>query len=256
MFKETYTTSTIFILIYIVINYVYLRRARAGLPMPEIRSISGLEAVDEAIGRATEMGRPVHFTPGSVGFDAEGFASMAVLGHVAKMCARYDTRIIVTTRSYMIQAVYDEIVRQSYLEAGRPDSFNPDDIRYLSGMQFAAAAATIGIFEREKVAANIMVGYFYAESLLYAEAGYQAGAIQIAGTTNTSQTAFFVAACDYTLIGEEIYAAGAYLSKDPVLYGTVVAQDIMKQALLVLIIVGSVLATSGQAEILTDLLQM
>ena len=203
IWKESYFTSSIFIFIFIALNYFYLRRARAGLSIPEIRRIAGLEAVDEAIGRATEMGRPVHFTPGSVGFDAEGFASMAVLGHVAKLCARYDTRIIVTTRSYLMQAVYDEIVRQSFLEAGRPDSFNPDDIRYLSGFQFAAAAMTLGIFVREKVAANIMIGYFYAESLIFAEAGYQIGAIQIAGTTSTTQVAFFIAACDYTLIGKK-----------------------------------------------------
>ena len=133
IWKESYFTSSVFIFIYIALNYYYLRRARAGLPIPTIRKIAGLEAVDEAVGRATEMGRPVHFTPGSIGFDAEGFASMAFLGHLAKLCARYDTRIIATTRSYMIQAVYDEIVRQSFLEAGRPDSFNPDDIRYISG---------------------------------------------------------------------------------------------------------------------------
>ncbi|MGI6345285.1 MAG: DUF6754 domain-containing protein [Bacillota bacterium] len=250
IWKEGYFTSCIFIFAFIAIVYYYLRRARAGLPIPEIRKIPGLEAVDEAIGRATEMGRPVHFTPGSVGFDSAGFASFAVLGHVAKICARYDTRIVVTTRSYIIQAVLDEIVRSSFLEAGRPDSYNPDDIRYLSGYQFAAAAMTLGIFVREAVAANIMIGYFYAESLLYAEAGSQIGAIQIAGTTNNTQIAFFIAACDYTLIGEEMFAAGAYLSKDPILNGTVVAQDIMKQALLAVIIIGTVMASTGSAELL------
>lgn len=257
IWKESYFTSSVFIFIYIALNYYFLRRARAGLPMPEIRKIAGLEAVDEAVGRATEMGRPVHFTPGSIGFDAEGFASMAFLGHLAKLCARYDTRIIATTRSYLIQAVYDEIVRQSFLEAGRPDSFNPDDVRYISGQQYSAAAATLGIMAREQVAANFMIGYFYAESLIYAEAGYQIGAIQVAGTTNTTQTPFFIAACDYCLIGEEIYAAGAYLSKDPVLEGTVVSQDVVKQALLVLIFVGTVMASFfGQTETLVKLLRL
>ena len=109
---------------------------------------------------------------------------------------------------------------------------------------------TLGIFVREAVAANIMIGYFYAESLLYAEAGSQIGAIQIAGTTSTAQIPFFIAACDYTLIGEEMFAAGAYLSKDPILNGTVVAQDIMKQALLVVIIVGTVMASTGSADLL------
>lgn len=255
IFKESYFSGAVFIFTFVAISYYYLRRARAGMPMPEIRKISGLEAVDEAIGRATEMGRPVHYTPGSSSIDSLGFASMAVLGHVAKLAARYDTRLIVTTRSYIFQTVLDEIVRQSFLEAGRPDSYNADDVRYLSGFQWAAAAATLGIFVRERVAANIMMGLFYAESLVYAEAGYQIGAIQIAGTTSTSQLPFFIAACDYTLIGEEVYAAGAYLSKDPMLTGTVVAQDRIKQILLALLFLGTVMASSGGAETLTAWLQ-
>lgn len=255
IWKESYFTSSLFIFLFIGLVYYYLRRARAGLDMPEIRKISGLEAIDEAIGRATEMGRPVHYTPGSGSFSAEGFASLAVLGHVAKLTARYDTRIIVTTRSYIFQTVLDEVVRQSFLEAGRPDSYNPDDVRYLSGFQFAAAAATLGIFVRERVAANIMIGYFYAESLIFAEAGYQIGAIQVAGTTSASQLPFFIAACDYCLIGEEIFAAGAYLSKDPVLNGTVVAQDRMKQLLVALLVLGTIMASSGGTETLTQWLR-
>ena len=93
--------------------------------------------------------------------------------------------------------------------------------------------------------------------MIYAEAGYQIGAIQVAGTTSATQTPFFIAACDYCLIGEEIYAAGAYLSKDPVLEGTVVSQDIVKQALLVLIFVGTVMASFfGQTETLVKLLRL
>jgi len=63
-----------------------------------------------------------------------------------------------------------------------------------------------------------------------------------------------VAACDYSLIGEEIYAAGAYLSKDPVQVGSVAGQDVGKAIALVLIVVGILLTAVG-IPVLTNLLR-
>lgn len=239
--------------------YVMINRARAGMPVPPIRKIPGLEAVDEAIGRATEMGRPVHFAPGISGPDnAATFAAWAFLGHVAKLCARYDTRLINTNRNYLVHAINEELIRQSYLEAGRPDSYNPDDVRYLTGSQFGYAAGVLGIMQRERPAANMLIGYFFAESMLFAEGGANIGAIQIAGTTNTVQLPFFLAACDYTLLGEEIFAGGAYLSKEPNLVGTVVGQDWGRILVFVVMLVGCLLANvaADQAQWLKDLLKM
>ena len=71
-------------------------------------------------------------------------------------------------------------------------------------------------------------GKFYAESLILAETGNSIGAIQIAGTASAAQIPFFVTACDYTLIGEEFFAASAYLSQDPKLIGGVKGMDVLK----------------------------
>ncbi len=231
---------------YALAVYILVRRARAGLPVPPIRKIPGLEALEESVGRATEMGRPLMFIPGIGDLsDAQTYAAFAVLSHTAKACARYDTRMIVTNASYLAQPVTEEIVRQSYLEAGRPEAYNPEDVRYLSGDQFAWTSAVIGIMHREKSAANIMVGVFAAEALLLAEAGHQVGAVQIAASTNTFQLPFFFVVCDYTLIGEEMYAAGAYLAKEPTLTGTVGAQDWGKMLLLAIVVLGTILETVG-----------
>jgi hypothetical protein len=257
VWSQGWLASSVFTFAFVVVVYVYLRRARLGLPIPQIRKIAGLEAVDEAVGRATEMGRPIHYNPGDAWFDAQGFAAFAVLSYVAKLCAKYDTRIIVTNRDWMVYVVLDEIVKQAFLEAGRPDSYNPDDVRYLSAFQFAHAAAVLGIMVREKVAANFMIGRFYGESLVFAESGYQQGAVQIAATDSTSQLPFFVATCDYTLIGEELFAAGAYLSRDPMLTGTVVAQDRTRMVIAALIIIGTIAASFfGSSEWLAKLITL
>ena len=83
----------------------------------------------------------------------------------------------------------------------------------------------------------------FAESLLLAETGNAAGAIQIAGTARPEQLPFFVAACDFTLMGEELYAASSYLSHEPLLLGGLKGQDFVKIVLVIIILIGTILVT-------------
>ena len=99
-----------------------------------------------------------------------------------------------------------------------------------------------------------MLGSYAAESLVLAETGAVLGVLQIAGTTNILQIPFFVATCDYTLLGEELYAASAYISRESVLFATIVAQDFVKIALVVIMCIGSVLATFNAHDWLVNLL--
>jgi hypothetical protein len=62
-----------------------------------------------------------------------------------------------------------------------------------------------------------------------------------------------VAACDYALIGEEIYAASAYLTREPTTMGTLVAEDWGKMLAELVIIVGCILQSLG-ITLLKDLL--
>lgn len=221
-----------------------ITRARKGLKVPTIRKVAGLDALDEAIGRATEMGATVHYSPGIGAVDnAQTLAAMSILGYVAKTCAKYDTRLIQTNRNNVVYSIAEEIVKQAYAEVGKSDAFNPDDVRFLSEDQFGYASGCVGIMHREKVRANILIGAFWAESLIFAEVGAQIGSIQIAGTANTHQIPFFIAACDYALLGEEIYAASAYLTREPVLMGCLIGQDWGKMAGVLLVVVGAVMAT-------------
>ena len=209
-----------------------------------VRPIGGLGALSEAIGRATEMGKPVLFVPGIADMDdIQTITALVIMREVAKNVAEYETPIIVPCRSPVVMTAAEEAVKTGCMEAGKPDQFTPDNIRFLSDEQFAFTAATNGIMLRERPAANIYIGAFWAESLILAETGFLAGAIQIAGTANVSQLPFFVAACDYTLIGEEIYAASAYLSREPMLMGSLKGSDWAKVIFAVLIVLGTVFAS-------------
>jgi hypothetical protein len=199
------------------------------------------------------MGRPVLFVPGIADVDdIQTIAAVVILSSVAKTAARYDTRTIFATCSPLLFPVAEETIRNAYADAGRPDAFSRDDVRFLSSDQFAFTAGVTGIMLREKPAATVFMGAFWAESLILAETGFLAGAIQIAGTANVSQLPFFVAACDYTLIGEELYAAGAYLSHDARLLGSLKASDAMKVLVAALIAIGVLTATIPPIDDLFD----
>jgi len=211
-----------------------------------LRRIPGLDAVDEAIGRATELGKPILYLTGAHDLhDPSTIAAAVILGKVAKRAALYETELIVPHREPITMAVCQEITKQAYLEAGKPDLFKDDANFFITSDQFSYTAAVDGIMLRKKPAANFFMGSYFAESLLLTETGASTGAIQIAGTDSDHQLPFFVTTCDYTLIGEELYAASAYLSKEPVQIGTLRGQDIGKAVILSAIAVGTVLATVG-----------
>src|SRR5262249_54632573 len=137
-----------------------------------------------------------------------------------------------------------EMVKNGFLEAGRPESYDPNSVRYITSEQFAYVAAINGIILRDRPAANLYLGAFFAESLILAETGFSTRAIPGARTANVHQLPFMVVACDYTLIGEELYAASAYLSREPRLLSTLKGSDYMKVLIILLLLIGSVIETS------------
>ena len=235
---------------------INIRRALGG-NLPVLREIPALKAIEEAIGRATETGRPVLFTSGLGDVtDANGpqtIAGLEILGSVAETTASLGTNLICTVCKPNLQPITEAIVKQAYSNAGKPDAYRPDMVRFCSPDQMAYAAATAGIIEREKVAASIMVGAYWQEAMMLAEAGAAVKAIQIGGTARMIQLPFFVIACDYTLIGEEIYAGGAYLSKHPMRLGSLAGQDIGKVIAVAVAVVGALLTSFG-SKYLTTLL--
>ncbi len=228
------------LLSFLILGFISLARRRDLY----IRRIGGLEALDEALGRATEMGKPVLFIHGLRDMSQiSTIAAVNILGRVARRTAEYDAALRVVAPDPVVMSVSQETVQASYFEAGRPDAFNPDHVFVAGTEQFSYAAATEGIMVRERPAAHIMMGYFYAESLLLAETGSTTGAIQIAGTDAFTQLPFFVTTCDYTLMGEELYAASAYLSREPKLLGSLKGQDAGKAIIIAAIVLGALLAT-------------
>ena len=221
---------------------ILVERARRGAKL-FIRRIAGLEAVEEAVGRATEMGRPILYIPGLDPMDEVAtVAAIDILGQVAKKAGQYETKLVVPNRDPIVMAVAQQVVRESYSSVGKPHLYRDENVFYVTFSQFGFAAAVAGLMIRERPATNFFIGHFYAESLVLAETGNATGAIQIAGTDSDAQLPFFISACDYTLIGEELYAGSVYLSRQPLLLGALKGQDYAKALIIAAIVIGIVLS--------------
>lgn len=220
----------------------YIRQALAGKAI-FIRRIPGIDAIDQAIGRAVEMGRPVSFTTGLTGLSPLLYACLGVLQHITRRIARFHSKLIVPANDPEALAVTEAVIQTAYRLENRGSQYDPTTVRFLSSEQFAFASGYVGLIHRENVGSAFLFGSYAAESLILAEAGQRIGALQVAATVSPEQIPFFITACDYTLLGDELYAAGAYLSKEPVQVGSLRGQDIGKFFLIALIVVGVVLAT-------------
>jgi len=211
-----------------------------------VRPIAGLSAIDDAIGRATEMGKPILYSSGVGEMSRVAtIASMNILGSIAPKIAEYNSKFIFPNWDPVVTTVAQEVVKEGYYKAGHPEAFDPDNIYFVTQSQFGYVAAVDGVMVRERPATNLLLGTFEAESLILAETGNSIGAIQIAGTDSSIQLAFFIVACDYVLIGEELFAASGYITKDPMVLGSLKGTDYSKLIIILFVVLGSILGTFG-----------
>lgn len=238
-YRDTGWFGIVITLVVVAMILFNIGRAKRGQRL-FIRRIAGLNAIDEAVGRATELGRPVLMVPGlsDVTVNAKSMQAINIFAHVARVASRFSNPILMCCYNASILTVAQEIIRDVYQQEGVLEKYDVDSVRFISDRQFAFAAGVSGLMLREQAAACFFMGEFYAESLILAESANSIGAIQIASSTELTQTPFFIAACDYVLIGDEFYAASAYLTRQPVLVGSLVGQDWGKLLLAGLVLFG------------------
>lgn len=235
--------ATILVCFFVLFNIYRSNKSDAKGKSLFIRRIQGLNAIDEAVGRATEMGRPVLLIPGIGGIGPVVVQALNIFSYITRIAGKFANPILLCCADAAVFTVAQETIHDVYQTEGILDRYDPDSVRFISDRQFAFASGISGIILREKVAAAFMMGDFFAESLIFAETANMVGAIQIASSTQTTQTPFFIASCDYVLIGDEFYAASAYLTRQPVLTGSLVGQDWSKLGISLLIVIGSIWAS-------------
>lgn len=224
--------------------------------VPKLRTLAPLAAIGDAIGRATEKGTPVMYITGWGGDMTRPttMASMEILAAVARRAAEHDCQLIFPSHDPVVASVAEDTVRQAATVAGRPEWAQTAEVAFVTQSQFGYASAVEGMMVRRRPGAVFLLGTFEGEALLLAEGAYRSGAMTIAGTDSTIQLSFFLVACDYTLIGEELFAASGMLSSDPTAIAAVWAQDWLKYLILGLLILGTVLGLSLGRDLIGPLL--
>ena len=241
----------VLILIWVGPLFFYVRRVKNGHSYP-LKKIRGILEIEKAIGRSTEEGKGICFSTGMTDVSPLLYACLGILNYIGEKVAQVRSRIIVPIRDPEALALVDTTLQKAYQSKGKLSQYDSNQVRFLSSDQLAYASGYQGIVHRENIGATFLFGSFAAESLILAEAGQQVGATQIAGTVSNEQIPFFITSCDYTLLGEELYAASAYLTNDPTQIASMRSQDIAKLTLLVLIVVGIIFSTLSQFEIVKD----
>ncbi len=225
-----------------------------------IRAMPAMNAIPEAVGRAAEMGRPVFWTPGISGAlnnSSQGpqvLASISILEYVTEECVKAGVHIQAIVPLPDALPLVEETMRTAYLREGKPEEFDPEQITFISE-QSPYLSGVLGYFQRAKPASNILIGGFYYESVVIGEAGNTIGAMQIGGTNNTHQMPFLVATTDYMLLAEELFAAGAAISRNRDMLGSIKGEDLMKWVLIAITAVGFILGAIN-VSIIADVLRM
>jgi hypothetical protein len=239
-----HATPVIILLMLLLLGPVllFIHWARSGRDL-YVRRLPGVDAIDEACGRSAELGRPISFSTGLTGVNPVLYAVLGVLFYVGRKAARYKSQFLLPQYHPEVMAISEDVLRDAYRVEGRLAQYDPQCVRFLSEEQFAFAAGYMGMVQREQISTAFLFGSFAAESLLLAEAGQQVGAMQVAASVSPEQVPFFICTCDYTLIGEELFASAAYLTREPVQLGSLLGQDRAKLLFFVFIVIGVGIAT-------------
>jgi len=235
-FKGVFTPLVTIAMMAIVLYCIW--RAHKG-KIAYVRRIAGVTAMEEAVGRATEMGKPVLFVLGYSTIQMiETHNAMSMLAHVAQLAARMRTKMITLLAMPDVYPLAEATLRQAYMSEGAPELFHPaEQLQFLSNDHVVFAAGVSRVVEEQLPGCVVFFGVYNFTALLLSEPGARLGVMQIAGEPNLFQMPFFVCTCDHTIIGEEYYAAGAYVNPDPKMRNSLLSQDLIKMMFIIVMVI-------------------
>lgn len=220
--------AVVLLLLLLPVLFYLTSRIRAG-KAGELRPLTGMEELPGLVGRSAETGQPLHVSVGVAGVGgvttAETWAGLSVLEKLADEAAACGTPLMVTVADATILPVAQDILRRAYTRNGNPEGYDPTQVHLVSPDSMAYAAGVAGILEREALTANVMIGSFGDEYLLMGETGARLGVRQIVGAADPRTLAFVYASADQTLMGEEMFAGGAYTRRLPIQIASLIAED-------------------------------
>jgi len=226
----------------------YLWKAGQG-QIAKLRRLPQIDVMDELVARSVEMKKELWFLSGggtmTNAYELPGILStFGICAYVTEQCAKYGAKIHHVCRLPIAYNIHFEIMREAFEKAGKIEDFDPlETIIYIpSG---AGRPYVLNESWRRKPASAILCGSWYHQTIIFCEGLQRAGAMTLGGTDTTHNIPFMVAANNYSMIGEEMYAMSAYLSEDRTLASSLVGQDLGKYLVIAMTIIGVLLSLAG-----------
>lgn len=211
--------------------------------------IRGYEALQSAIERAVEAGERVHLSLGTgsvIGADsAPAFAGLVLLKSLASTTTLSDKPVVATTGDGAMAILAQDTLRSAYTEAGAEERYQATSGRMIGPTPWSYVANLPILLPNEDVSVHVLAGSFGAEGALAADFGERFGCFTLGGTDDAQTQALLYATAEYPLIGEELFAAGAYLGVGPVHKASLRVQDTVRMIVVGGILLGAILSLFG-----------
>lgn len=213
------------------------------------RQIRAFEALKRAIERSVETGERVHVSLGTgslTGPDsAPALAGLAVLGRVAEAAAMSDRPPVVTTGNGAIMVLAQDTLRTTYQASDLRSQNDPLLARMVGPTAMSYIAGLPPVATDEGVSVHVLTGAYGMEGALAGEYAERQGAFVMGGTDDVASQALLFIATQHPIVGEEVFAGGAYLNAGVMHRASLRAQDVVRGLIVALIIIGVILRTLG-----------
>ena len=214
-----------------------------------LRLIDAYERLNRSVGLAVENGTRLHISLGRGNFftarGGSGLAGLAMLRRLAERTSVSDRPPVVTSGDASLAILSQDTLQSGYRAVGAEEQYRFTTGR-LSGLTpFSYAGGALPTIHDENVSVNIVIGDLGMEAALLAEASDRADTSLIAASDNLSAQSIFFASSQEPLIGEELYAAGAYVGAGASHEASLNVQDILRWLIILALLAGSLLKFAG-----------
>lgn len=208
-----------------------------------LRQIPAFTRLARAIGLSIEDGKRLHIALGHGGlFDARGgsaLAGLALLRKIAERTSVSDMPSVATAGDPTLGLLTQDTLQAGYQAAGVGEAYVHTMGRVTGLTPFSYSAGTMHIPQNENVSTNILLGHLGPETALLVEASDRAGTTLIGATDDLAGQSILFAGSQEPLIGEELFAAGAYLNADPAHLASLTVQDLFRWLIILALLAGS-----------------
>ena len=215
----------------------------------QIRPIPAFKTLEYEIGRAAESGGTVHIALGSGGLVSDDVAtSLAALEAVealADTAVLYNAVPIITVGDPTLVPLAQDALRRAHERHGLIKRYDPDHVRFVAPSSVAYAANAADVVINKDIVTNVMMGAFWAEVSLIADAAARHNLHQSAAATTPDALGALYPATDHLAIGEELYGAAAQLAPKMRYTVSLKTQDIVRLLLIVVIMLMAALGFLG-----------